>query len=27
MVDRIKEKYISTSPEPVSLKVTEKIIE
>ena len=27
MVDRIKEQNISTSPEPISLKQTEKIIE
>ena len=27
MVDRIKEQNISTSPEPISLKITEKIIE
>ena len=27
MVDKIKEKYIITSPEPISLKGTEKIIE
>ena len=27
MVDRVKEENISTSPEPISLKITEKIIE
>ena len=27
MVDKIKDKYINTSPEPISLKGTEKIIE
>ena len=27
MMDRVKEENISTSPEPISLKITEKIIE